>query len=120
MFNLLNAAHMLIPSVTVQWRRATGRTQNALGQWVTEYADPVSLSCSFQPVDRSKYEYMGLDLNKRYFVLYGSDVLIAVERGTSGDTVDYQDRRYQAEDATDWYAYNGWKGIVFVDIGAAT
>lgn len=119
MFNLLNVALMLIPPVTVSWRKATGRVQNALGQWVTAYADPVALTCSFQPLEKAKYEVLGLDLNKHYFVLYGSKDLIAVERETSGDTVDYEGRRYQFEDAVDWFAYNGWKGIVCVDIGAS-
>lgn len=119
MFNLLNAAHSLIPPVTVSWRKANGRTQNALGQWVTSYDAPVNLKCSFQPVEKAKYEALGLDMNKHYFVLYGSKELTAVERDTAGDTVDYQGRRYQFEDAVDWYAYNGWKGIVCVDVGPA-
>ena len=59
MFNLLNAALTLIPPVTVSWRKATGRTQNALGQWVTAYANPVPLVCSFQPVEKAKYEALG-------------------------------------------------------------
>lgn len=120
MFNLLNAALSLIPPVTVSWRKAISRVQNAKGQWVTTYADPEDLVCSFQPIDKAKYEGMGLDLNKHYFVLYGSDDLIAVERQQSGDTVDYQGRRYQFEDVADWYAYNGWRGVVCVDIGAAS
>lgn len=117
MFNLLNAAHSLIPSVVVAWRKAVGRTQNAKGQWITEYAPAVSLRCSFQPVSKAKYELMGLDMNKHYFVLYGSADLLAVERDTSGDTVDYQGRRFQMEDDVDWFAYNGWRGVVCVDIG---
>lgn len=115
--NLLNAAHKLIPPVTVFWRRAISRTHNPRGQWITEYAPAVPLRCSFQPIERAKYEYMGLDLNKHYFVLYGSADLLTVERDISGDTVDYQGRRYQFEDAVDWFAYNGWRGIVCVDIG---
>lgn len=117
MFNLLNAALSLIPPVTVVWRRATGRTQNALGQWVTAYDNPVDLTCSFQPIEKAKYEALGLDMNKHYYVLYGSAALVAVERGTSGDIVDYGGKRYQFEDSIDWFAYNGWKGIVCVEIG---
>lgn len=117
MFNLLNAAHKIIPSVIVSWRRATGRTQNAIGQWITSYAAPISLKCSFQPIEKAKYEALGLDMNKHYFVLYGSNELTAVERGTGGDVIDFLGKRYQAEDAIDWYYYNGWKGIVFVEIG---
>lgn len=118
MFNVLQAALSLIPPVTVTWSQATGRTQNAIGQWVTAYAAPVELRVSFQPIEKAKYEALGLDLNKHYFVLYGSNPITAVERDTAGDLVDYNGRRYQAEDAIDWYAYNGWRGVVFVDVGA--
>lgn len=117
MFNLLNAALTLIPPVTVQWSRATGRTQNAIGQWVTAYAVALPLTGSFQPLEKAKYEALGLDMNKHYFVLYGSKDLTAVERGESGDIIDFDGKRYQFEDAVDWFYYNGWKGIVCVEIG---
>lgn len=117
MFNLLNAALTLIPPVTVMWSKATGRTQNAMGQWITAYDAPVPLTCSFQPIEKAKYEALGLDMNKHYFVLYGSNDLTAVDRDTSGDVIDFRGKRYQSEDAIEWYYYNGWKGMVFVEIG---
>lgn len=117
MFNLLQAAMSIIPPVSVVWHKTTGRTQNDLGQWVTAYAEPATLRCSFQPVEKAKYEALGLDLNKHYFVLYGSESLASVERNTAGDLVDYQGKRYQAEDQIDWFAYNGWKGVLFFEIG---
>ncbi|UNY40215.1 hypothetical protein KLEP174_gp12 [Pseudomonas phage vB_PcuM_ KLEP17-4] len=117
MFNLLNAALTLIPSVGVMWSRTTGRTRNAVGQWVTQYAEPVALQVSFQPLEKAKYEALGLDLNKHYWVLYGSNPITAVERDTAGDLIDYNGRRCQAEDNIDWFDYNGWKGVIFVEIG---
>ena len=117
MFNLLNAAMGLIPPVQLTWRKSAGRTQNALGQWVTSYATPVQIKGSFQPLEKAKYELLGLDLNKQYYTLYASEALIAVERGTSGDVIDYQGKRYQIEDAVDWADYNGWKGVLCVEIG---
>ena len=117
--NLLNVALSIIPKVKIQWAKTTGRTQNALGQWITEYAEPVALWCSFQPIEKAKYEQMGLDMNKHYFVLYGSQDLTAVERGTAGDVFIHNGLKYQAEDAVDWFSYNGWKAIVVVEIGAS-
>lgn len=117
MFNLLNAALTLIPPVSVVWHKTTGRTRNAVGQWLTEYAEPVNLRVSFQPLEKAKYEALGLDLNKHYWVLYGSNPITAVERDTAGDLIDYNGRRCQAEDNVDWFDYNGWKGVIFVEIG---
>ena len=118
MFNVLQAALSLIPPVSVAWHKTTGRTRNDIGQWVPTYASPVNLRVSFQPIEKAKYEALGLDLNKHYWVLYGSNPITAVERDTAGDLIDYNGSRYQAEDAIDWYAYNGWRGVVFVDVGA--
>ena len=114
---MLNAAMGLIPPVQLTWRKSAGRTQNALGQWVTSYAAPVQITGSFQPLEKAKYEMLGLDLNKHYYTLYSSEALIAVERGTSGDVIDYQGKRYQIEYAADWSDYNGWKGVLCVEIG---
>ena len=117
MINLLAAALTLIPPVSVQWYKATGRTRNALGNWIVTYAAPVTLRGSFQPLEKAKYEALGLDMNKHYFVLYASADLIAVERGTSGDYIVHQGTKYQFEDVADWLYYNGWRGVVCVDIG---
>jgi hypothetical protein len=119
MMNLLQAALSVIPPSTVIWIRATGRTQNALGQWVTTYAAPVDLRGSFQPLEKAKYEALGLDMNKHYRVFYVSQPVAPVDRGTSGDRLIHDGRLYQVEDEADWYSYNGWLGLVCVDIGAA-
>jgi len=124
MINLLNAALTIIPPVTVLWNRATYRQLNDLGQWVTHYngsdIQPIPIQGSFQPLEKAKYEQLGLDLNKHYFVFYSSNDLLAVERDYSGDTLIFQGRKYQMEDTTDWYFYNGWRGVTCVDIGAAS
>ena len=120
MFNLLNAALSIIPPVTVDWRRDAGRTQNAIGQWVTSYTLMGDITGSFQPVERSKYEALGLDMNQHYYVLYASQDLRAVERGSSGDIIIHDGKAYQAEDAADWLSYNGWRGLLVVEIQDAT
>ena len=116
MFNLLNAALSIIPPVTVDWRRDAGRTQNAVGQWVTSYTKMGDIEGSFQPIERSKYEALGLDMNQHYYVLYASQDLRAVERGTSGDIIVHKGKAYQAEDPADWLSYNGWRGLLVVEI----
>lgn len=118
--NLLNMAMGLIATQPVTWIRSTGRTQNALGQWVTAYAEPVVIRASFQPLDGAKYETLGLDLEKRYFVLYTSAAVKSIERDESPDLVQFSGRRYQCEaDAGDWLAIDGWRGVLCIDVGAA-
>lgn len=117
MFNLLDAALTLIPGSSLQWIRETGRTTNDLGQWVTTYAQPISIDGSFQPLDQSKYEALGLDLNKHYYVLYGSHDLLAVDRDRSGGIIVHNGRRYHIDSNINWFDYNGWKAVICVDIG---
>lgn len=116
--NLLGLALSIIPPVTVGWVPAVGRELNAIGQWVTTYADdPTTLSGSFQPLEKAKYEALGLDMNKHYFVFYVSAEVKGVERDRSGDILIHNQTRYQVEDVVDWYFYDGWLGLVCVDIG---
>ena len=116
MFNLLEAALSIVPPVTVGWRRAVGRNLNDAGLWVTQYQLMGSLSGSFQPVDKAKYQALGLDMNQHYYVLYASADLTPVERGTGGDIIIHEQKAYQAEDTADWLLYNGWRGLVVVEI----
>lgn len=116
--NLLNAALTVIAKQTVTYYRSTGRALNNVGQDVTTYAAGVSAMGSFQPVPRKLYTAYGLDLQKSYFTFYVSSNVIDVERDVSGDQIAFNGRRFQCESNNDWYAIDGWKGVLCVDIGA--
>lgn len=117
--NLLNMAMGLIGTQQAAWYRAIGRTQNALGQWVTEYAEPVVIRGSMQPLDRAKYEAMGLDLARQHWVFYTSHPVEGVARGDSPDRLTYNGRKLEVVDETNWYIADGWRGLLLVDEGAA-
>lgn len=117
--NILNMAFNLIGQQSISWLVATGRTQNALGNWIVTYAEPVIVKGSWQPIDAAKYAMLGLDMAKKYFTLYASASVLPVERGTSGDLIEYNGRRYQVDDETDWFGVDGWRQVRCVDIGAA-
>lgn len=116
--NLLNMAFTLIARQTVSYYQYQSRASNAVGQDITTYAAPVSLSGSFQAVPRKLYELYGLDLQKSYYTFYASSNLLDVARDVSGDQIVYNSRRYQIESDNDWFAIDGWKGVLCVDIGA--
>lgn len=118
--NLLNLALTVIAPLPVQWQQATGRTQNAVGQWVTAYAAPVTLSGSWQALDSATYRELGLDLAKTYFLFYVASAPVdAIGRGDSGDIIIRDGRRYHVESATNWQGIDGWRGLLCVDVGSA-
>lgn len=120
MFNLLATAMTLVPPVPLKWAQVNGRTQNALGQWVTAYKPLVDITGSWQPIDSSKYEELGLDLSKSHFMLYTQAPITQVERDRPTDQVIYLGRRYNVErDAGDWLSYDGWRNVVCIDVGPA-
>lgn len=117
--NLLAAALTVIAPQQIVLYRATGRVENAVGQWVTSYAPGVPVEGSWQAVDRSKYEQLGLDLSKQYFNFYTRDKITAIQPDVSPDLAMRDGRKYSAVGETPWNNVDGWQGTVFVDIGAA-
>jgi hypothetical protein len=118
--NLLNRALKIIAKQTVTYYKSLGRTLNDVGQDVTAYNEPVSIAGSLQPVSRVLYEKLGLDLQKTYYTFYTSNNVIDVGRNVSGDQFVFNGQRYQVESNNDWYAQDGWKGVLCVLIGAAS
>lgn len=115
--NLLNIALGAIASQSLQWYRFAGNTTNELGQDIPSYAAPVTIIGSFQPVDARTIEQLGLDVTKQYRNLYTSNPLEMVRREASPDYAVFGGRRYEVQGEADWYAQDGWKGILFVDVG---
>lgn len=115
--NVLNIALGVIATQTVQILRATGRTQNAVGAWVTTYASPVSHRVSWQPVDAKKYEQLGLDLAKEYHNIWMRAPVDGIQRGESPDRFIYGGRLHDVVDVRDWYGQDGWVEILVIDIG---
>lgn len=117
--DLLDQALSVIASSTVQYFRATGRSLNNIGQYVTVYADPVDLLGSFQPVAKSLYQNLGLDFQKSYFNFFTSNNVIDLNRDISADQLSFNNVRYQVESATPWYAIDGWVEVRCVGIATS-
>ncbi len=117
--NILAQALTVIAMQTVLYRQNTGRATTAAGKFIPTYAAAVELRGSFQPIKRSLYQKLGLDLQKNYANLYVSADLIDVGRGVAGDQYVFNGRLWQCESLTPWYAVDGWVGVLSIDVGKA-
>lgn len=116
--NILNMALTLIAKQSVNYYRFLSRSTNSVGQYVAVYDAAQIVVGSFQAVPRQLYQQYGLDLQKSYSTFYTSNDILDIERNVSGDQIGYAGRRYQVESDNDWYAQDGWKGVLCVDMGA--
>lgn len=117
--NLLNMALRVIARQTVSYFVFTGRVLNSYGQDIPTYADPIQITGSFQAVPRQLYEKYGLDLQKTYYTFYSSTNIIDVGRDTAGDQLSFNNQRFQVESGNDWFATDGWKGVLCVALDKA-
>lgn len=117
-FNILDLASTIIEFQTVDYYQDSGTTLNVIGQDLTSYETVTQIVGSFQPVPKSLYYTYELDLQKSYFTFYTSNNILDVQRDISGDQIAFNGRVYQVESANDWFATNGWKGVLVVYIGA--
>lgn len=117
--NLLSIALTAIAPQQIVLYRATGRTQNDVGEWMTTYAAGYPVEGSWQPVNKNKYEALGLDLSKIYAMFYTSEVIVSIERGDSPDLAERNGRKYSTVSDTPWNDVDGWQAAMFVDIGVA-
>lgn len=117
--NLLNQALTLIASQPFVYLRNTGRTTTATGQNVAQFAPGVELRGSVQAIPLYRYEALGLDLTKRYVVVYASVDVLGVSRDRSGDQFTFNGKRYNVTQETPWHFQDGWTGFVGLEIGNA-
>ena len=116
--NVLGIAFGAIAQQTVRHLVATGRTQNAVGSWVTTYATPVAVRASWQPVDAKKYEQLGLDMAKEYHNIWLKSPVTGIQRGKSPDRFIGPDNRlHEVVVIKDWYGQDGWSEVMVIDVG---
>ena len=117
--NVLNIAFGAIGQEVIQHVSATGRTQNAVGAWVTTYAAPVDVRASWQPAEDKKIEQQGLDVSKDYHSLWMRAPVAGVQRGATPDRFIAHERLHDVIDVKDWYGQDGWVEVMVIDVGAA-
>lgn len=111
--NLLAQAFAAIGQQSIKLHKFTGRSPNELGQYVTTYADPIDILGSWQPISKTRYAALGLDMTKEHAMLYTPVNIQTIERDGSGDQASIYGKRWQALDLTDWFYQDGWNAVVF-------
>ncbi len=112
--NLLGLALKAIGSTTISYMRYVSKVTGRGGIDVPTFADAIPLKGSFQPLPKELYAQNGLDFNKHYFTFYCSAELIEIDRDVSSDRITYASETYQVLTKNDWFAYNGWEGVLCV------
>jgi hypothetical protein len=114
--NLLRLAMGPIARQKLQHRAYISRTINAAGDYVSTFADPVDITGSFQPVNRSLYQQLGLNLEKNYSTLYTQANVMPTERDREGDYVVFGGSTWQCNSEQDWRAVDGWRKLLCVEV----
>ena len=114
--NLFNVASRLIGMQKVQYMKNIGRVQDKSRNWISKFAAPVMLRASVQAVNRSKYQELGLELQKNYVNIFTTADIVDIERDASGDQFIFNHRLYQMESETSWTVQDGWASCLCVEI----
>jgi hypothetical protein len=114
--NLLRRAHYLLGFQTFQYLAYATRTLNSIGLYTTTFSPAQTLQGSVQPVARRLYEYMGLNFQKDYYLVYVSQNVLDVDRGVSGDQIIYNGLTLNCESLTKWFPQDGWVEILCVRV----
>lgn len=114
--NLLALAMGPIARQTLQHRAWVSRATNAAGDYVSVFADPMTITGSFQSVNRNTYQLLGLNLQKDYASLYTQADVQTLDRDREGDLLIFAGEIWQAESDQDWRAIDGWRKILCVRV----
>lgn len=114
--NLLQKALKMIPPVTFQYEKFKSEETNALGINVPTYESPVTIRGSVQSPENSLYEQMGLSLEKNYKIFYGSINIKSNETQTQPDRFIYNGKTFETVKNTNWFDYDGWCGVLAVEV----
>ncbi len=111
LFNVLESALTLLPTVTWKYRRYIGSTVNELGVKIPQYSDWKVCRGMAQPVQSTKDPNMGLDFAKKMYNFWGSVQLNGQDVQDIPDQIMFLNRIWIVESDTDWVVYNGWHSI---------
>lgn len=118
--NLLNQALRLIRPIQIQYFAATGRQKNGARQFATQYAAPVMIQASVQAVNRAKYHFMGLDLQKNYVKVWAPANIINLDRDRGSDKFIVNSVTYVVDDNNNWFLQDGWVSCLAIAIPSGT
>lgn len=110
--DLLAQAFHIIPTQEFEYCAFVGKTVNALGVFVNEYAAPVKYFGSIQALEQTQYEKLGLNFEREYRTVYASVQMKGLDKQPTPDILIFERRRWKVVRNTPWFAMDGWCGVV--------
>lgn len=117
--NLLNMALGLIVGQTVGYRKYLGKTTNAAGIDVVNWAPTTNVSGSLQPIDTTLMATLGLDLDKEYVTFYSVQPIGDLGRDRTSDRITYGGKTFQVISKANWVGQDGWNRVLCVEVANA-
>lgn len=117
--NLLKLALKVIPGESYEYLKYEGEQVNALGIKVPTYADAQTITSDsgiVQSPENSVYQQLGLSLDKNYKIFYGAVDIQGNEEQPQPDRFIYKDKTYETIRNSNWFDYDGWSGVLAVEI----
>jgi hypothetical protein len=116
MWNLLNLASRLIPTVTAQYRIFTGSVLNEAGIEINTYSEAITIkNAHVQPLKAEMYAQYELQPSQNAKVCYIPANVAGTVNKTSNDIIIFQGKRFNIFDTHDWYDYDGWNKLIIVE-----
>lgn len=116
MLNVLAMAHQVIPYQKIKFFKWTGTEQNTNLLDSNDYAKGVTAKVKINAKQTPLMKKMGLDYKKTYVRLFSIPKISGLSRINNGDQFEFDDKRWQVEFQTGWYATAGWDSFVCVDV----
>jgi hypothetical protein len=116
--NLLKLAQKVIRATDVSYYRFLSRSNNAIGHWVSTYAEPETIKANIQAVPREKYKDLGLDFTKKYIKVWAVTDFDLLDRGKASDQIVYNGRLWEFKSDVDWSSIDSWNEGLAEDVGA--
>lgn len=115
MRNLLKIAMKYLPTEKVSYCKFLGNTQTEIYTDAPSYANAEVLTASVQRVRQDIFEQFGLNMQKKYKIIFVSKNVKGVNEIQSPDKFIFQDRNWVVtDDVSDWYHLNGWRAVLVV------
>lgn len=121
--NLLKQALNLIPGESYEYLKYKSDEVNDLGISVATYEEAVTVTPDngiVQSLENSLYQQLGLDLEKNYKIFYGALNIKSNETQEHPDRFIYKGATYETVRNTNWFEYDGWSGVLAVEVKGLT
>ena len=112
--NLLKKAFKLIAKQEVIYYKFVSNTKNSIGMLDPSYDPPVVLKGSFQAMSSEQYDEFGINFQRVGVVFYTSNEIFPVNRNVSNDLLEFDSKKYEVINKTNWFNIDGWVGIAAV------